>query len=210
MQVVFVMEPGMRPEAYKEVDLQANDVILMANGKKLESIDDLEILMDGVATGDQIQLGVRRGKDMQIVRYLKADPESLPKMKRMMVTADEGEDGEVKKEMSFQSAGGQERVSMMRGTGIIARETEGQVQVAHLLPHSEETKGLGDVAEGDLVISLQGTSLTSLDDLDKIWESIAIGEEVTMVCSRESKPFTCTFTKPDASDMQGGAVMITK
>jgi S1-C subfamily serine protease len=208
--VMFVMEPDMRPEAYKEVDLQAEDVILMANGKKLESIDDLENQLEGLAIGDQVQLGIKRDKDMQIVRYLKADPESLPKMKRMMVTAEEGEDGKAKREMSFQSAGGEERVSMLQGTGIIARETDGHVQVAYLMPQGKETKGVSEVKEGDLVVRIQGKTLASLDDLDKIWESIATGDEVTMVCSRDDKEFSCTFTKPDASDMQGGAVMITK
>jgi len=210
IQVMFVMEPQMRLEAYKEVDLQTDDLILMVNGKKLESIDDLENLMEGLAIGDQVQLGVKRDKDMQIVRYLKADPESLPKMKRMMVTADEGEDGTVERNMSFQSAGGEEQVAMLKGIGIIASETEGQVRVAYLMPHAKDVKGLEDVKEGDLVISLQGAPLASLDELDKAWESIAIDAKVTLVCSRDGKELTYTFTKPDASDMQGGAVMITK
>jgi S1-C subfamily serine protease len=210
MQVLFVMDPEMRTEAYKEVDLQAQDIILMANGKKLETIDDLQNLMESLAIGDQVQLGIKRDKDMQIVRFLKADSESLPKMRRMMVTEDEGEDGEAQREMSFQSAGGEERVSMLQGTGIIARETEGQVEVAHLMPHVKDVKGLSDIKEGDMLVSLQGTKVESLDELDTAWEAIEIGAEVTMVCSRDGEKLTRTFAKPDASDMQGGAVMIKK
>ena len=45
MQVLFVMEPDMRPEAYKEVDLQAEDLILMANGKKLASIGGIGAIL---------------------------------------------------------------------------------------------------------------------------------------------------------------------
>jgi len=78
------------------------------------------------------------------------------------------------------------------------------------MPHSKDVEGLSAIAEEDMLVSLQGTSLGSIDELDKVWESIKIGSKVTMVCSRGGKESTYTFTKPDASDMQGGAVMITK
>ena len=99
------MEPAQRSKAYQQVDLRAEDRLLMVNGKKLTTTEQLVALLDSVAVGGNVQLGIRRDKDMKIVSYAKADPASLPKVTRKFVTTEVGPGGAKTTEKTFVSTG---------------------------------------------------------------------------------------------------------
>ena len=210
-KVLFVMEPAQRVKAYQGVDLRAEDRLLMVNGKKLTSIEQLGGILDSVAVGGSIQLGIRRDKDMQIVSYAKADPKSLPQVTRKVVTTEVGPGGPKTTEQTFTSAsGGGETVAVLKGAGIIVRQAEGHLAVMYLTPPPTPIEALAGLKEGDHVVSLQGKKAENLDGLESIWNGLATGDPVKLVCSREGVEHTYEFPKPDASKDQGGAMMITK
>ncbi len=210
-KVLFVMEPAQRLKAYQGVDLLAEDRLVMVNGKKLTSIEQLKCLLDSVAVGGNIQLGIRRDKDMKIVSYPKADPKSLPQVTRKFVTTEVGPEGAKTSEQTFTSAaGGGETVAVLKGAGIIVRQAEGHLAVMYLMPPPTPIEALAGIKEGDHVISIQGKKAESLDGLESIWNGLATGDSVKLVCSREGVEHTYEFPKPDASKDQGGAMMITK
>jgi PDZ domain-containing secreted protein len=210
-KVLFVMEPAQRLKAYQNVDLRAEDRLLMVNGTKLASIEQLRGLLDSAAVGSTLQLGIRRDKDMQIVSYAKADPASLPKVTRKFVTMEGGPEGPKTTEQTFTSAeGGGETVAILRGAGVIVRQAEGHLAVLYLMPLSASIEALAGLKEGDHVVSLQGQKAESLDGLESIWNGLATGDPVKLVCRRDDVEHTYEFPKPDASKDQGGAMMITK
>jgi C-terminal processing protease CtpA/Prc len=208
-KVLFVMDPPARLEPYRSVDLKAEDLLLMVNGKKITSLEMLKATIDSVAMGGQIQLGIRRDKDMQIVHYAKADPKTLPQVKHMTVT--QTNVGQGSGEQTFISKGGSgEHVSILKGTGIIVKQGEHGLEVMDLMPMAADIAELKGLAAGDRVVSLQGKKLSDLASAGAAWEALATGEPVKLVCSRNSKEQTYTFAKPDPAKDSGGAVMITK
>lgn len=208
-KVLFVMEPQARLEAYRSVDLRADDRLRMINGKTITSLDMLRAVIDSTAVGTDIQLGIKRDKDMMIVRYPKADPKSLPQIKRMVVTDTLG--GEQMAGGSFTHAGGPpEEVAVLRGAGVIVRQGDSCLEVMMLMPKAAEIEALAGLQPGDRVESLQGQVTGDLDALESAWKGIATGDSVRLVCSRDGQSHTYEFAKPDASKDPGGAVMITK
>lgn len=210
-KVLFVMEKEARPKPYQEVDLRADDRLLMVNGRKLASIDQLCSWLDSVAVGSPIQLGIRRDKDMQILSYPKADPKTLPKMHRKIVTQEDGPEGPQTATRTFTTGGKEgEHVAMLRGAGIVVRKVENRLEVMHRMPHASSIEALKGLKEGDRIVSFQGEKVESLDGLEETWNRLPTGETVTFVCSRDGVEHTYSFPKPDASKEPGGAVLITK
>lgn len=85
-----------RLEKYRDVDISENDTLLMVNGRRIESIMDLEKMYVAFKPGDMVKLGVRRSEGLRILSFIKASEEELPRerMVRMEVTS---EGGKVKK-----------------------------------------------------------------------------------------------------------------
>lgn len=210
-KVLIVTDPLQRTKNYQNVDLRAEDRILMVNGKKLTSIEQLKSVIDSVAIGGNIQLGIRRGKDMKVVGYAKADPKTLPKVERKFVTHEVGPGGPKTTEQTFTSSGETgETVAVMKGAGVIVRQAEGHLEVMHVMPEGASIEVLKDLKAGDLVLSLQGKKAETLDGLEATWNSLATGDPVKLVCSRAGVEHTYAFAKPDASKSPGGAMIITK
>jgi len=196
LEVLFVGPPEKRPKAYRDVDLEAGDKIVMVNGKKMTSVKDLEATIEVLAVGDEVKFGLKRGKDMRMVAFAKADPDELPQTKMMMKHVSVGEDG-ARKEMNFSTDGEGEQLSILMGGGMLVKIEQGKLVIAHLLPDAEEILGEADVQKGDLVIKLQGKNVSELDELDDEWRMIETGDEVTLVLSRGGEEFQITFMKAD-------------
>jgi C-terminal processing protease CtpA/Prc len=205
LEVLFVGPPEKRLKAYREVDLETGDRIVMVNGKKMTSVEDLEATLDVLAVGDEIKFGLKRGKDMRIVSFAKADPDDLPQAKMMMKHVSVGEDGE-KKEMTFTTDGKGEEISVLTGGGMLVKAEAGTLVISHLLPDAEEILGEADVQAGDLVVKLQGNNVSDLEDLDQEWRLIETGDDVTLVLSRDGDRFQITFEK--AEGRKPGVMMI--
>jgi S1-C subfamily serine protease len=197
LEVLFVGPPEKRLKAYRDVDLETGDRIVMVNGKKMTSVEDLEATLEALAVGAEVKFGLTRGKDMHMVAFAKADPNDLPQAKMMMKHVSVGEDGE-QKEMTFNSDGKGEPLSVLMGGGMLVTVEEGKVVIAHLLPDAEDILGEADVQKGDLVIKLQGKNVSGLEELDDEWRLIETGDDVTLVLSRGGEEFQVTFMKADA------------
>ncbi|MBX7151708.1 PDZ domain-containing protein [bacterium] len=75
----------MLAKGYKPADLKIGDVVLMINGKSVKTLDDIENLYKTSEIGATIKLGLKRGEEMLMVSFVKADPATLPKMQKKMV-----------------------------------------------------------------------------------------------------------------------------
>lgn len=90
LRVDNVISAENRGKAYKNIDIKNGDIILMMNGKKLETARNASDIYENLKPGDEVKLGIKRGEQMFIVSFKKADPKDLPKLKRMIIKHGEG------------------------------------------------------------------------------------------------------------------------
>jgi len=178
LKVQFVPPPENRREPYKQVDLQVNDLILLVNGKRVKTIADLSKAHDETPIGAELKLGIQRDKQMMIVSFPKADPKDLPQRTMRIVTAG-GEGNEI-----------------LPAVGIVLSETKHSVIVKKLLPvESAVVKNL-DVQEGDVVTSINGTSVSSVKKFIDLYDKLDVGAKVSWNTERKGKRIVVEFEKP--------------
>lgn len=207
--VQMVMPANMRPKGYGDVDIQKNDQILMLNGKRMKSVADIKSIIEELKPGDKLSFGLKRGKDMQIISFAKADPKDLPKIE-MSTSFGPAGDNEGDGEITIMLGGGSEddqSLAMLSGSGLIASDTDDGVIIAHILPHAADLLGKGTVEKNDLIVTLQGKAPTTAKELSEQYDSIKVGAKITLVISRDGKEHTITFDKPKAE--ASGMMMIT-
>jgi S1-C subfamily serine protease len=81
--------------------------------------------------------------------------------------------------------------------GLILAAENQQLKVIHIMEHAiAEVKTA--IQAGDILLMLNGTKLTSVDDLIKGYEKISVGQQVQMKVLRGEKAFELTFKKPES------------
>ena len=200
LEVGHVMAAGQRPSAYKDVDVQVADIIGMVNGKRTRTVTDLDAILDSAAVGEELKLGIRRGKEMRLVAFKKADPKDLPQMKMMTVGGpDEGEGaGAGGPKIVTRTIGGDgsmDDFAMLMGSGLVVKQDGDAVVIADLMPDAAEVTGSTDIEKGDRVLKLQGKSVTTAVSLQEQFDAIAVGDKIEFVLARDGKEYTLTFDK---------------
>jgi C-terminal processing protease CtpA/Prc len=208
LTVEHVMTPEQRPTAYRDVDLQIDDVILMVNGKRVRTADGFNAILGGMSAGDKVQLGVRRDKNMQIVSFAKAAPEDLPQIK--MVTKALGdtegtgkEGGEGMKTMTQTSGGpgSSDNLVIIGGSGLIAREDSAGVVILLALPKAAELLDSATVEGGDRIVKLQGKDVKDLKTFRTALDAIEVGAKVNLVLSHDDEEYSVSFAKAEPENL---------
>jgi S1-C subfamily serine protease len=174
--VDHIMEPGMRPKGYEKTDLKEGDIILMANGGKLASVSALRDLYESAGIGSTVRIGARRGSEMLIASFVKADPKNLPRLKMSV------------------SRGGGDDMFVLPQAGLLLAEKGKSVVVQDVIA-TPEGGAKSDAQKGDLVTALNGSPLHSLKDLRAIYSKIAVGDRVQLETSRAGKAGKLEFAK---------------
>lgn len=93
LRVDNVISAEHRGKTYKNVDIKNGDIIMMMNGRKLDKARSASEIYENLKPGDEVKFGIKRGEQMFIASFKKADPKDLPKMKRMIIKhGEEGKD----------------------------------------------------------------------------------------------------------------------
>jgi S1-C subfamily serine protease len=176
--VDHIMEPEMRMKGYEATDLKEGDKVLMADGKKLGSLKELRELYEKAAPGATMKLGLKRGEELVLASFKKADPKDLPKT-RMII-----------------SGGDDKRLLGIPKVGLILTEKDNAVVVERVLENAaKELKG-ADVKEGDVITTLNTFPVKSFADFQDRYEKIPVGDKVELVSKRSGRSETLTFAKP--------------
>ena len=165
------------------VDLRKDDVILMANGKRVRTVPDLRRVYDSTRVGAAFRLGLERDGEMRMTEVRKRDAASLPTERMMVIRKGGGEDEDVG---AFPALG-----------AIIARRNAGVV-IDKLIPFGSPALAGRDAQEGDIIVSLNGTRIASVPQFSKQWDGIRTGDTVRLVTRRAGKTITLSFPKPVA------------
>ncbi len=207
-QVEFAMPSEQRLEVYRKVDIKQNDIIMMVNGKRIRTVDNLRKAFESIKIGEDVKLGIKRGKDMTIVSFAKGDPDKFPKMKITTMSGPAGKGKDEGGAMTIVRGGpGAVEVAMLSGTGILVAKKQDALVIMAFMEDGKQALGDADIQVGDRIVSFQGGEVTETDKLSELFDEIKVGEEITLVLAREKKEFTVTFAKPEGGK-QPGVMMV--
>ncbi len=197
VKFLFVPPTKMRAAAYKNVDVQDDDVILFANGKRIRTLDVFKELIESTKIDSVIQLGLKRGDKRFIAAFKKADPDDLPKS-HMVMRKSPGDKQVVTKSgpssVSWQTDGDLKDARPLLGLHILVKNVDDKPVVATKFDFAE---GLDlDFKENDKIIGLNGKEITSFNGFFDNYETLKSGSEVSFKIQRGEKTKNITFTKP--------------
>ncbi len=192
LSVTNVMDVDARPKGYENIDIKLEDIVMMANGKRLTKLEDLETIYKDAKPGTTIKLGIKRGDQMMITSFDKADPDKLPKHK-MIIQKGDGE--------------GDVNFLGIPSVGLILGSKGKKITVTEVLDNAKEQLQGADVKVGDEVQKINGKEIKSFDDLSKTYRKLDVGDNVELITSRSGKSHTVTFKKPEE---KGGMKIIRR
>jgi S1-C subfamily serine protease len=187
-----------RPKEYASVDLKVGDVILMVNGKKVTSANQLEEMFKAIKAGEEISLGIKREGGLRLVKFNRADESKLPKRQMMMLTKDEGGDGG--DQVQVQTRDGMREFTgkgarILPSSGLIIAIKDGGVAVIGVIPMAKEKISGGEVKEGDIIVTANGKAIANTDELVDLVDGAAEGTKIEFGIKRGAEAFTVAITK---------------
>lgn len=205
IKVDMVLPVEQRPKEYQDINLKSDDEILMVNAKRVKSVKELEKIYDELEVGGEMKLGIRRGEEMYIVSFNKIDPEKLPKRKFMIRKSEPGDvkPGEERKLLSEQIKieNKDGKVKPVLELGLILKEVENQVKVEKVIAELAAKAANFDAKEGDVIVSLNGEKIQTVQQFSGIYDKIETGQDVKLVILREKQEMEVSFKKPKEERM---------
>ena len=182
--IVVGMEEGssdlkvmvLLPDADPEVGIKRDDLLLMINGERVKDMATLRAAYESAGVGDEVKLGFRRGDRRFLSSFAKEDP-AMPQGARRMVLIG-GPGGDFDDLLPFHEF------------GVVLGEKEGQVVVAMQLPMDDSA-----LDEDDVLQSINGTSVDSLEEFRGVYEPLAIGDAVEVIALRDGEEIRASQTK---------------
>jgi C-terminal processing protease CtpA/Prc len=208
-RVEIVLPADQRPEKYRSVDLQVGDIIKMFNGKSMGTAGLIDTTYSALAIGDEIMLGVRRGKNMLMLKFAKGDPKDMPSS--MIVKKCPASGGEVSTEADVVKcpATGTEVSTDFVDIGILPEEKNGQILISNIISELVSAFGENQPAAGDEIIKIQSQKIKSLKEMLEIYNGLKEGETASLTVLRDKNELTLTFEKSKAGSA-GPVKMIVK
>lgn len=167
-------------------ELKKGDKILMANGKKVRTVKELQELYKATAAGSEMKLGAERDGNLFLVKFVRKSEEE-------MNAANAGNGRMV---MRFEAKQG-ERILPALGLRVMTEKKH--AVVAGTLPNVGRNFTAYTPAEKDIIVSLNGKNVSSAEGFDESYSALKEGAEVSIVFEREGKSTTVTFPKPKAA-----------
>jgi len=171
------------PGTEREVALEKGDLILMVNGKRVRDVATLREAYDAAGIGEVVKLGIRRGDERFLTSFEKKDPEEMEEGGgvRMMVGGPGGDFDDIHPLPEF---------------GVLLAQKDGKVVVAMELP-----MGTPAFEKDDVVQSINGQTIASLEELRAAYELLAVGDDVALVVMRDSDEIRATRAKVEQEGM---------
>ncbi len=171
------------PGTEREVALQKGDLILMVNGKRVRDVATLREAYDAADIGEVVKLGIRRGNERFLTSFEKKDPGEMEEggAIRLVVGGPDSDFDDIHPLPEF---------------GVLLAEKDGKVVVAMELP-----MGTPAFKKDDVVQSINGRAVASLEELRAAYELLAVGDDVALVVTRDSDEIRATRAKVEQDGM---------
>jgi S1-C subfamily serine protease len=210
LSVQIVNPKAHRSQKYQDVDLRQGDKLLMLNGKKLNSIKDLEDAYGEVKAGGDVKFGIKRENIMMMVSFPKGEPGDHQGTHTMVMktTGDtpacqSGKKKPGMKVVEFGSSTGE--ITPVLDAGLILTEANNQVSIMALAPNAGEIYKDKSPQDGDIILSLQDQDVKSPAQFTEVFDNIKVGDQVDLRIVRDGQEMRLTFIKPESTIMKPGS-----
>ncbi len=200
IQVLTVLPKTMRPAGYADVDIQANDTILMLNAKRVKKIKAFEEIYNGLEVGQTVKMGIHRNGELFIKSFEKIDPADVPQNQNIQIKTgghEEGKEGGGMLITKTITMGAGENMQPWMGTGLMLGFEDNKVKVMQVMDGMTDALGNADIKQDDEIASLNGQIIESLEKFFEIYEKLAVGSKVELAYFRNDKKMQAAFTKPE-------------
>ena len=195
--VDMVNPPDQRSKEYQSVDLKKDDIVIMVNGKKAAALADIKAAYESASVGQEVKLGIRRGKEMMIAAFPKADKS---KMAQQQVVAFDTEGGtEVvhgdgsKKVMKFGAGDG--NITIVSELDLLLNEADSKVAIASVMNTENPLIKNAGIAPGDVLTAIETTKVAKLKDFVDAYEKLKVGDEYSVSFLHDGKTVTVKAKK---------------
>ncbi|MCB2229813.1 PDZ domain-containing protein [bacterium] len=207
--VEMMPQKEQMPKELRGIDLNKDDEIMMFNGKRVKTIDDLREQYDALEVGQEVKFGVKNQSGMKIVSFEKPSGEQSGGAVMMMTTTvgDDEPGGDEHSESKIIGPDGREiSVTPVFDAGIMLTEVEDGVQIAMVMPDAKD-KLHGDLPSGgEQIVTVNGSSAEALSSFKKMYDATPEGEKVTLVYSKDGTEYTCFFSRSNDMPSSGAVV----
>jgi len=173
LTVEFIPPKERRSKETAELDIVEGDEIGMADGKRMTSAKLLRKTYESIKPGDEVKLGLRRNGNSFIVVFTRKDTKDLPN--RMIIRSDASEGADV---------------DVLPALGIAIQGTDGELVITKTFPNAPE-----EMVQGDIIHSINGTTVKTLHDFSGIYDKVEIGATLKIGLLRKGKPVTVVTTR---------------
>lgn len=171
------------PGTDREIALQKGDLILMINGKRVRDVATLREAYEEAGIGEVVKLGIRRGDERFLTSFEKEAPGAM------------GEGGAVRIMVGGPGSDFDD-IHPLPEFGVLLAEKDGELVVAMELP-----MGTPAFKKDDVVQSINGRTIASLEELRAVYEPLEVGEDVELVVMRDSDEIRATRAKANQEGM---------
>jgi S1-C subfamily serine protease len=175
LKIMMVPPADRRPEGMPAVDLQRGDEVGMAGGKRIKTVVELRAAYDASKPGEEFKLGVRRDGRPIVVSFTRKDEKDLP--------------GGM---MTMRTGPGDENSDVFPALGLMLRKKGNDVVIDEAMPHASK-----EFQKGDVVRSLNGSSLKNVADFAKALDATKVGDKLTFAIDRKGETIEVSFPRPE-------------
>ena len=169
----------LMPDADPAMEVTRDDLLLMINGKRVKDMAALRAEYEASAAGDEVKLGFRRGDRRFLASFEKADQEAQQGTRRMvMIGGGEGNVNDMQPLTEF---------------GVVLEQKQEMVVVGFELSPDD-----GILKKDDVLQSLNGISITSLDHFRSLYSEMAVGAAMEVIAVRDGKEVRASGAKSDS------------
>ncbi|MEZ5358116.1 MAG: PDZ domain-containing protein [Candidatus Zixiibacteriota bacterium] len=205
LKVIDVMPEDMRPKGYQKVDIQNGDELLMLNGKKVTSVEELEKVYPEIKEGENVQFGIRRDKKMMMISYVRGGKEIGANMQVMTIDAGAAGGGKFTQtggNMNINLTGDVENMHPALELGLLFGQENDQVVILQVLPNNGDIFPADAVHDKDIVTKLNGKPIKTLDEFRAAYGDIKAGEKLEFTFKRGGDESAVAIAKPAGGQMQ--------
>jgi PDZ domain-containing secreted protein len=212
VKVIIVPAAGQRSEAYKNVDLEEGDFIIMCNGKRVSSVAEFQKRMDSVAVGGDVRLGIQRKADRRIATFVKADEAAGggAQMMVMQTFGDQSPDSGGAAGMTavdggavgiYSDGNSSPAVAVAAEAGLLLGEADSGLYVMQLVPTAANPSGSKPVEGGYLVVAVQDKSVRTVAEFKTLYDAAKPGDKLKLSFKHGAESFSNTYIRTSAQPM---------
>lgn len=181
----LIVGPLLMRQVEGNAEIAEGDEVGMINGKRVATLAQLREGYEQTPIGGEVKLGIRRNNQARIVTFVKKDPNNS--QQKMIIRKSDGKPGDE---------------DVLPALGIVIRKQKENVIIAETLPNVS-----ADFKQGDIITSLNGTSVKTVADFTSVFDATEIGKELRIELVRDGKTVSVTTTRPEP---RGNVIIKTK